>query len=120
MIEPWQVWSTNNMSWDGKARITASLFPVVVISSGLHLRSMVGRNALVSPVTRFERPITNRVLVKAPKALIDGGYHEDNWVITEQIQFISTSRFTGNHPLWTLSPDEIEECQRAFRFMVDF
>lgn len=111
MIEPWQVWLADLSPSVGSEQ--DGLRPVVVVSSPTHLRMQQGRNVLVSPVTSKQRDWQARVPITNP-------HGEANWVVTEQVRFISTRRFMRTEAWWRLEASEIEQCRRALRLWTDY
>ncbi len=111
MIEPWQVWLADLDPIEGHEQ--AGKRPVVVISSDLHLQLTGGRMVTVTPVTSAPQRRAYRVPITNYKG-------DTNWVLTDQIRTISSSRFLRNAPWWILSQDEIEDVVLALRSMVDF
>jgi mRNA interferase MazF len=111
VIEPWQVWLADLDPVEGHEQ--GGVRPVVIISSVSHLRSQQGRSVLVTPVTSRDKRVRNHIPILNPKG-------DTNFVMTEQIRYVSTSRFLRSEPWWTLNDPEIIQVRRMLRVMVDF
>lgn len=107
MIEPWQVWLVDIDNSDEPEERLA-----LVVSSEVHLRSQQGRNVLVAPISHHDRKLRNRIDISREGA--------PSFVMTEQVRFISTNRFTTSEPSWTLTDDEITHVKRMLKLMVAF
>lgn len=111
MIQPWQVWLVDFSPTEGHEQ--DGLRPAVVVSSEFALRLNVGRIVTVAPITSKYRPMNHRIQIANHQG-------KSNWILTDQIRTISSSRFVRSQPWWHLSDNEIAAARRALSFMVDF
>jgi mRNA interferase MazF len=87
--------------------------PVLVVSTGFHLRLTHGEVVTVVPLTTRPRPqMLHRVEIAMPG-------RAPSFVITEQLRTISTSRLTGTGPLWQVPGELAGQLREVLRRMVD-
>ncbi|MGH3275686.1 MAG: type II toxin-antitoxin system PemK/MazF family toxin [Streptosporangiaceae bacterium] len=108
-VEPWQAWWVDFSPQVGTEQAGRRL--AVVVASAFHCRFPIPLT-IVLPMTTRERALPHRVPVTLPGK-------ETSWVITEQPHTIDHGRIVGDHPIVTLTDDEIAAVRYALAKMID-
>ena len=101
-LEPWQTWLVDFGQPIGHEE--GWLRPALVVGSTTHCTLRI-EMALVVPLTTRDRRLPHHVRIASKSA----GLRQVSWTRTEEINTVSTERFTRSLPLGAISAEEIEE-----------